>query len=123
MRTAEQIVESAGRNAARWGHWTDLERVTVNGREYAPINNRLFTQHAVDHMAPRGLGSAAGPNPVLGRGVPPTVVEDVITNGQLVNEAVAGSGVLRQTWLRDGVQVITEQAGRMVVTVMRVGGQ
>ncbi len=74
-------------------------------------------------MAPRGLGSAAGPNPVLGRGVSPSVVEDVLTNGQLVEEAVAESGELRQTWLREGVQVITEQSKRMVVTVMRVGGQ
>jgi hypothetical protein len=94
----------------------------LNGREYAAVNNQLFTQHAVEHMAPRGLGAAAGPNPVLGRGVPPSVVEDVITNGRLVSEAVT-NGATRQTWLRDGVQVITEHAGRIVVTVMRVGGQ
>lgn len=118
-----RIADSARRNSTKWGHWVDLEKVTVNGREYAPINNRLFTRHAVEHMAPKGLGGAAGPNPVLGRGVPPNVVEDVLTNGRLVNESVANSGAARQTWLSDGVQVITEQGKRIIVTIMRVGGQ
>jgi hypothetical protein len=118
---AEKLGESATRNAAKWGHWGDLEKITHNGREYAAVDNRLFTQHAVEHMAPRALGSAPGRNAVLGRGVPPSVVESVITNGQLVSETVSASGATRQVWLSDGVQVVTEQAGRIIVTVMRVG--
>ena len=46
----------------------------------------------------------------------------MITNGQLVNEAIAASGATRQTWLREGVQVVTEQAGRIVVPVNALVG-
>ena len=50
-------------------------------------------------------------------------VLDLLAHGQLVHEVVVYRGALRQLWLRDGVQVVTEQARHIVVTVMKVSLQ
>ncbi len=86
----------------------------------AKIGDRLYTKHAVDRMIPSGFGTSAGVGGVSGRGIPPMVVETVIANGTKVSEQIV-DGVARQTWKMGTVQVITENNGNLIVTVMRVG--
>ena len=43
-----------------WDSWQNYRKVTVDGRQYAQIGHRLYSQHAVDRMQPSGLGSPAG---------------------------------------------------------------
>lgn len=37
-----------------WGKWSDYEKVTMNGQEYAKVGDRLYSRHAVDRMQPSG---------------------------------------------------------------------
>jgi hypothetical protein len=120
FKDIEAVVDSAKDVAGvRWGTWSDLSKVTVEGKEYAKIGTRRYTQHAIDRMTPTGLGTAAGG--VAGRGVPTIVVEATIKNGEKVATEVL-NGVTRETWKMGTVQVITENSGELVITVMRVGG-
>lgn len=79
-----------------WGRWNDYPHVSLDGREYAVINGRLYTRHAVDRMQPSGFfmgqrGNApnhTGGQPQIrqaggeyGRSVSPRNVEEVITTG------------------------------------------
>jgi len=66
-----------------WAFWSDYEKTVVNGEEYAKIGERLFTRHAVERMAPSGLGKAAGG--VVGRSISPNFVEEVISRGIATN--------------------------------------
>lgn len=115
-------VFSSAKNVAnvRWGTWTDLPRVTVNGTEYAKIGGRRYTRHAVDRMTPTGFGTAAGGT--TGRGVPTMVVEATIKSGDLVKTQTMVNGAVRQTWRMGTVEVVTESSKEVVITVMRKGG-
>ena len=107
-----------------WGKWSDYPKVIVDGREYAQIGERLYTRHAVDYFQPSGRRTI-GNVPVAqgegggyltdGRGVPPRFVEETIVHGatrlQIVN------GVCRTVHALGDLEVVTEQAGRIVVTV------
>lgn len=120
-RVAETFFESAkGLERLRWGTWSDLSKVIIDGREYAQIGERLYTKHAIDRMVPKALGSAVGG--VSGRGVPTMVVEATIATGEKIATQVLAKGSIRETWKLGNVQVITENSGRLVVTVMRIGG-
>ncbi|MEK6697724.1 MAG: SpvB/TcaC N-terminal domain-containing protein [Nitrospirota bacterium] len=101
--------------AVRWGFWSDLPKVVRNGREYAQINGRLYTRHAIDRMTPRGFGTAAGEAGAAGRGVPTMVVEDVIQNGAEIGRRVV-DGALRIQRRIGNVSVVTE--GNVVITVI-----
>jgi hypothetical protein len=79
----------------RWGTWSDLTKVTVDGAEYAKIGGRRYTRHAVDRMAPTGFGTAVGG--IAGRGVPTIVLEAAIKSGEKVASEVV-NGVVRETW-------------------------
>jgi RHS repeat-associated protein len=99
----------------RWGFWDDLPKVTRGGREYAQIGDRLYTQHAVERMTPRGFGTAARPGGVAGRGIPPSVVDDVLANGVQTGTRTV-NGAARVSTTLDNVTVVTE--GDIVITVI-----
>lgn len=121
VEVGERVIDSA-KNVAhvRWGTWTDLPRITKNGVEYAQIGGRRYTRHAVDRMTPTGFGTAAGGS--AGRGVPTMVVEATIKIGDKVKTQVMANGAVRETWLMGTVEVVTENAKELVITVMRKGG-
>ena len=100
-----------------WGFWDDYAKVAVNGREYAQVGNRLYTRHAVDRMTPSGYGTAAGARhgDGLGRSISPNFIEDVITTGQRTD--VVADGVTRSIFRSGSVEVVTEGAGRIVISV------
>ncbi|MBX3375131.1 MAG: RHS repeat-associated core domain-containing protein [Phycisphaeraceae bacterium] len=121
---AAKVVGAAGRGAARggriaWRSWGGYGKVTVGGREYAKVGDRLYTRHAVDRMQPSGLGTPAGGSGP-GRSIAPNFVEDVIQNG--TTRSVTVNGVERTIHTSGSVQVVTEQGGRIVVTVNPFSG-
>lgn len=99
-----------------WTSWKNYPKVIVDNREYAQIGNRLYSQHAVDRMQPSGLGAPAG-SVGAGRNISPNIVEYVIKNGisntQVVND------VARTVYSSGDVSIITENAGKIIVTVLR----
>jgi hypothetical protein len=110
--TAAEGVETAAAGKLPWGFFSDYPKVVQNGTEYAQIGERLFTEHAVERMLPVGMG---------GRGIAPGIVEDAIATGAQSTQVV--NGVTRTIFTSGNVQVVTEQGGSLVVTVMRIGGQ
>jgi hypothetical protein len=120
-KIAESFFESAKiLELVRWATWSDLGKVIVDGREYAQIGERLYTKHAIDRMVPKAFGYAF--DGVAGRGVPTIVVEATIATGEKIASQVLSKGRIRETWKMGNVHVITENNGRLVVSVMRVGG-
>jgi RHS repeat-associated protein len=107
-------LEETGGGRVLWTSWQNYPKVTVDGREYAQIGDRLYTQHAVDRMQPSGLGTPAGaPGP--GRSISPNFIEDVLDNTQGV--PVKGpAGETRLSYSSGSVQVITEDG--IVITVI-----
>ena len=98
----------------KWASWDLMPKVNRGGRVYANIDGRLYTQHAIERMSPRALGNA--PGGIAGRGVPPSVVENVIQHGSLGSIGVSGS-TTRVSKTLGNVEVILEQG--IVVTVIR----
>lgn len=100
-----------------WNSWAQYPKELVNGREYAKIGERLYTRHAVEHMMPKGLNIGSA---VEGRGISPTFVEDTILRGAKYVETRHG---IQRTIHRLGTaEIITEQNGKIVVTVNPFGG-
>jgi RHS repeat-associated protein len=100
----------AARSAGRlpWTAWENYQQVTVGGREYAQVGDRLYAKHAIERTMPRGLTTN-------GRSISPSNIEDVIQNG--TRSDVTVEGVPRQVYRSGTVEVVTEQEGRTVVTV------
>lgn len=103
-----------------WESWQNYPKKTIDGRQYAQIGDRLYSQHAVDRMQPSGLGSPAGTSGP-GRNITPNMVEHVIKNGSPQNSVV--NGVTRTTYWSGDVGVVTENNGNVIVTVLRRSGQ
>lgn len=100
-----------------WTSWQNYPKVTVNGREYAQIGGRLYSDHAVARMQPRGLGAPAG-TVGAGRSVSPNFVEDVIRVA--APDAIKGPrGESRLSYVYGTVQVITEEDGTVVSIITR----
>ncbi|WP_296318502.1 hypothetical protein [Gilliamella sp.] len=99
-----------------WNSWDYYEKVTVNGRVYAKIGDRLYSRHAVDRMLPSGLGSPAG-TVSSGRNISSNIVEYVIKNGAKTNSIV--NGVERTVHRSGDVGVVTEGNGKFVLTILR----
>ena len=99
-----------------WGFWDDYAKIAYKGRTYAKVGDRLYTRHAIDRLSPSGLGVAGGAGGASGRSISPTFVEDVITNGARRNVVV--NGVQRTVHTSGSVTVITEEASKIVVTVI-----
>lgn len=47
-------------NALELNSWQNYPKKTIDGKQYASIGNRLYSQHAVDRMEPSWLGFPAG---------------------------------------------------------------
>jgi hypothetical protein len=62
-----------------WGYYSDYPKTYRDGREWAVINGRLYSEHACERMAPSYLKQAG--SRYDGRGVPPSYVEDAIRYG------------------------------------------
>ena len=92
-----------------WTSWGNAQKVTVAGREYAQIGGRLYTQHAVERMMPSGLSGYV-------RSIAPAFVEDAIQTGTATTRVV--DGVTRTIYTSGTVQVVTEQGGKIIVTVI-----
>lgn len=107
-----------------WGYWNDYPKVRIGPREYAKIGNRLYTRHAVDYFQPSGRRTI-GNVPVAegegggflsnGRGVPPIYVEEAILRG--ATRVQFKDGVHRTVHTFGDLEVVTEDNGRIVVTI------
>ncbi len=65
-------------------------------------------------MTPKGFGTASGG--CESRGIPTCVVEDVIKNGKL--SEVVRDGIVRSIYENNGIKVITEESGKIVISVI-----
>jgi Pretoxin HINT domain len=108
-----------------WGSWSDYEKVTANGQEYARVGDRLYSEHAVNRMQPgmrRHSSSGntggmpeiyqAGAHGDFGRGVAPQYVESAISR---VKPVLQQNGNLSYT--SGSLQVITNQQGAVVTII------
>ncbi|MCY0876660.1 MAG: hypothetical protein OWT28_10395, partial [Firmicutes bacterium] len=111
--------EGTEEQTVNWGMWRDLKTTTMNGRQYAVINGRYYTREAVDRMTPTGYGKAVGGYEA--RGIPPSVVQDVIENGESYEVTVKGE--VRTVYNLNGIRVVTAQRGKIVITVYPNGGK
>jgi hypothetical protein len=102
--------------ALLWGSWNDYPKITVEGREYAQIGDRMYTRHAVDRLLPSSLGTPVGANGP-GRNVTPNMVEEVISGGSVTT--VTANGVPRTIYTSGNVSVVTENEGRTIITILR----
>ena len=117
--TADDALGAASNttNKIPWGSWSDYEKVTVNGQEYAKVGDRLYSHHAVDRMQPSGnrYGSSiyqAGGD--YGRSVAPQYVEDVINSTKPI---IQENGNL--SYASGSLQVITNQQGAVVTIITK----
>ncbi|MFB0533650.1 MAG: RHS repeat-associated core domain-containing protein, partial [Anaerolineae bacterium] len=100
-----------------WLSWEQYEKVTIDGKVYAKVGTRLYTQHAVERTYPSGLGRAARPGGVPGRSVAPAFVEDVLTSPLASRTPVTGPhGEVRISHVLGTLEVITE--GDIVITII-----
>jgi hypothetical protein len=114
-----------------WGSWKDYQKVTIEGREYAQIGDRLYTEHAVNRMQPSGSRYSGGSGEPgsgqvysgrdAGRSISPNLVDDVIRNGTQTTVTMP-NGVTRTVHTSGTVQVVTEQNGKLVVTINPFSG-
>lgn len=68
-------------------------------------------------MAPSGFGTAAGAprGDGVGRSISPNFIEEIIRTGTRTD--VQSNGVTRSIFTSGSVEIITEGAGRIIVTV------
>lgn len=108
-----------------WGYWKDYPKVRIGTQDYAAIGNRLYTEHAVEYFQPSGRRTI-GNVPVAaregggflsekGRGIPPAYVEEAILHGATRDQLVGG--VRRTVHTLGDLEVVTEDSGRIVVTI------
>jgi hypothetical protein len=109
-----------------WGFWKDYPKVRYNGREYAQIGARLYTEHAVQAFMPSGrrtITHVPRANNEGGgysydenaRSIPPTFVEETIRRG--IKEFVTEGGELRTVHTLSTIMVVTTRDDKIVITV------
>jgi filamentous hemagglutinin len=107
-----------------WGRWVDYPKVQIGDKVYAKVGDRLYTKHAVDYFLPSGSWVSIRNVPTSreqggrlsgGRSIPPLFVEDAILSGKSKTQTV--SGVERTVYLCGDLEVVTEDHGRIVVTI------
>src|SRR5665811_1084305 len=49
-----RVARSGGTGKIPWGTWEDYPKVTVGGKQYAKVGDRLYTEHAVHRIQPGG---------------------------------------------------------------------
>jgi hypothetical protein len=108
-----------------WGFWTDYPKVIVNGKQYAKIGERLYTEHAVTRFLPSGRRTLSGvpaarnegggytfsPN---ARSISPNNIEYVIKFGQ--KRFVLEKGEARTVHTGGDLIVVTTRDDRVVIT-------
>jgi filamentous hemagglutinin len=107
-----------------WGIWDDYPKVRIGAREYARIGERLYTRHAVEYFRPSGrrtvgnvpvAAGEGGGSLSSGRGIPPVYVEQAIVQGLRRTQLTAG--VHRTIHTYSDIEVVTEENGKIVVTI------
>ena len=109
-----------------WGFWKDYPKVFFNGREYAQIGTRLYTEHAVQAFLPSGRRTIThvprASNEGGGysyeenaRSIPPTYVEETIKHG--IKEFVVENNELRTIHTLGTLMVVTTRDDHIVITV------
>jgi hypothetical protein len=108
-----------------WGFWKDYPKVTLNGKVYAEIGERLYTEHAVTRFLPSGRRTVAGfptaPKEGGGyafdpkaRSISPNNIEDVIRFG--IKNFVVEKGEARTIHTAGDLTVVTTRDNRIVIT-------
>lgn len=105
-----------------WGFWRDYPKVVLNGRTYAQIGNRLYTEHAVDRFLPSGRRSV-GNVPVAqneggghmfhdkARSIPPAYVEEAIVRG--MKKPIIENSEQRTIHVLGDLEVVTTETTRL----------
>ena len=79
--------------------------------------------YSYDYWKPRptptGYGKAAGNGGAIGRNIPTSVVEHVIQNGTRSSKLME-NGTIRTIHELGDIRIITEEGGKIVVTVIRI---
>jgi len=120
MRLGEGVANGEG--SLLWGSWKDYPKTLIGDTQYAQIGDRFYPQHAINRMQPSGLGAPAGElHPAPGRNISPNIVDYVIQTGEQTHTVV--NGVSRTVHWSGNVGVVTENNGRVVVTILRRSGQ
>ncbi|MBR3973505.1 MAG: hypothetical protein IKJ99_06105 [Oscillospiraceae bacterium] len=116
-----------------WGKWSDYEKVTINGKEYAKIGDFNYTEHAVSEFLNPSIetNQILRIDPVTGkrsyvehsRGIPTGFVNFVLTEGvelgttKVSPEYVdAITGAVRRKYTSGTLEVVVEE-GNIVVTI------
>ena len=76
----------------------------------------MYTREAVNRSIPRAFGNAAGGQ--AARGIPPLAVEEAIRFG--VVSTIVRNGVVRTIYTLGELRVVTESAGAIVITIIKV---
>ena len=109
-----------------WGFWKDYPKVTLKGREYAQIGDRLYTEHAVERFLPSGRRTIAN-IPVAdreggghmfhekARSIAPAWVEEAIQRGR--KEFIVVGTEPRTIHVLGDLEVVTTRDGQIVITV------
>jgi hypothetical protein len=101
----EVVVQGAGNE---WLLWSQYTKKIINGEEFAIVGNRYFSKSAIESMIPNGLG---------GSGIPPSVIDDIVTNG----EKAVFNGKSYNSSL-DAV-IMTESNGTIVKSITKVSNR
>ena len=103
---------------SEWNSWQNLPKETHEGKTYARIGDRLYTQHAVDRLQPSGLGTPAG-QIGAGKNISPAYVEEILATG--VKRTETAPFVPDRIITRSGdFEVVTEGLEKIVITVKRI---
>lgn len=127
----DDVIEGGkGSNKILWGKWEDYKHASIENNEYAEVGERLYTRHAVARTQPSGMRytntSAGGKIKAsriinageldYGRSISPSYIEDIINKGKISTQVV--DNVNRTVFSSGTVDVITEQNGKIVVTIL-----
>jgi hypothetical protein len=109
-----------------WGFWRDYPKVKQNGREYARIGTRLYTEHAVERFLPSGrrtIGNVPMANREGGghmfhekaRSIAPQFVEETIQFGR--KQLVTEGRELRTIHTLGDLEAVTTRDENIVITI------
>ena len=110
-----------------WGFWDDYPKVALNGKLYAQIGKRLYTEHAVTRFLPSGRRTVVNVETASGEGggyafdpkarsISPNFVEHVIQTG--AKRFVIEKGEARTIHSAGDLLVVTTRDNLIVITCM-----
>lgn len=110
-----------------WGKWSDYNKAVVNGEEVAEIGDFYYKRHAVDEFLNPSIQtnlqrSKNGGLVEHSRGVPPSYINWVLTEGLKNGTTIAGkpyvkNGLERIKYSNGSLDVVVE-AGNVIVTII-----